>query len=167
LEGVGKSPACFDFDKLNNLNAHYIKQADDSHLVNLIGSLDIQIPDSKLLIKAMPFLKERSNTLLALYDDAKWLWNYSLDDKARQMLEKADKEVLTKVIAMFETVQEWNKENLEKAFHDFLETNSLKFGQVGPALRALLTGTMQSPAIFDVMNALGKDESLKRLKNSK
>lgn len=158
LDGVGKSPARFDFDKLNDLNLHYLKQADDKRLTDLLGG-------DEVMLKAMTFLKERSNTLIALKDDAKWIEAVELDTKATKMLDKADKDILAQAIAALEAIENWSKESVEETLTKFMQDNEYKFGQVGPALRALLTGTMQSPGIFDVMNALEKEETLKRLKN--
>ena len=159
LEGVGKSPARFDFEKLGNLNHHYIREADDERLAELVGGGDV-------LVKAMPFLKERSNTLVALKEDTKWIESADMDEKAQAMYEKADKEILAGAIAAITAVEDWTKENIEAAFKGYLEANDYKFGQAGPGLRALVCGTMQSPGIFDVMWVLGKEETLNRL-NSK
>ena len=164
LENVGKAPARLDFDKMADLNSYYIKNADDSRLINMMGELELISGDSALLKKAMPVLKERSNTLLALAADAKWLRNSgAMDGKAKEMYDKADKAILAETIAAIAGVQDWSKESIEAALQAFMADKGYKLGQVGPALRALLTGTMQSPAIFDVMAALGKDEVLQRL----
>lgn len=159
LESVGKSPSRFDYKKLADLNHYYIRQADDTRLAELIEQTD------EVTIKAMPFLKDRSDNLLALKEDAKWVLGIEMDEQAKEKFEKADKDIYAKTIAAFEAIEDWTRENLEQAFTNFLEANELKFGQAGPAPRATLTGTMKSPAIFDVMVALGKDESIKRLKN--
>jgi glutamyl-tRNA synthetase len=176
LEHLGNSPARFDFEKLNATNLHYIKQADDARLADLIKShpaLDAgsctsdpaSSAGSELLLKAMPVLKERSNTLLALAEDAKFLFEVKMDDQAKEKLASADKAALGKATEFLGNISNWTKENIEAEFKKFMADNNLKMGQIGPALRALLTGTMHSPAIFDVMAILGKDEVANRLKN--
>ena len=160
LDHLVKSPARFDFEKLNATNLHYIKQADDERLVNLVAKSGEEKP---LLLKAMPILKERSHTLVALAEDAKWLFGVNMDDQAKEKLAATDKTLIQKAAAALSEVQTWTKENIEAGFKKFMADNNLKMGQIGPALRALLTGTMHSPAIFDVMAILDKEEVAKRL----
>ncbi len=164
LEGLGKSPARFDFEKLNALNLHYIKQADNKRLAELVAA---QLPgsDQQLLEKAMPFLKERSNTLVALAHDAKFLFHVEPDEKALEKLKSTDAAILQKAIDFVANISEWTKQDIESEMHRFMEENSIKMGQFGPAFRALLTGTMQSPGIHDVMAVLGREETLTRLKS--
>jgi glutamyl-tRNA synthetase len=160
LEHLGQSPARFDFEKLASVNLHYIKQADDKHLVELVAKNPAEKP---LLTKAMYILKERSNNLIALAQDAKFLFTVEMDEQAKEKFAAADKEALAKAKAALAAVSDWNKESIEAELKKFMAENNLKMGQIGPALRALLTGTMHSPAIFDVMAILGKEETLKRL----
>ena len=160
LEHLGASPARFDFEKLAATNLHYIKQADDTRLAKLVATDSEQIP---LLTKAMYILKERSNTLPALAADAKFLFTVEMDAQAKEKLAAADKTVITKSASALNSIGDWTKENIENEFKKFMAENNLKMGQIGPALRALLTGTMHSPAIFDVMYILGKEEVTKRL----
>ncbi len=160
LEHLGNSPARFDFEKLAATNLHYIKQADDARLAKLVADNDSQVP---LLTKAMYVLKERSSLLPALKADAKFLFAVEMDDQAKEKLAAADKAVIAKAAAAINTTPDWTKESIEAEFKKFMADNNLKMGQIGPALRALLTGTMHSPAIFDVMYILGKEEVAKRL----
>ena len=160
LEHLGNSPARFDFEKLAATNLHYMKQADDARLAKLVADDAAQIP---LLTKAMYVLKERSSTIPALKADAKFLFAVEMDDQAKEKLAAADKAVIAKAAAAINATVDWTKENIENEFKKFMADNNLKMGQIGPALRALLTGTMHSPAIFDVMFILGKEEVAKRL----
>lgn len=162
LEHLGNSPARFDFEKLNATNLHYIKHAEDARLAKLVADDESQLP---LLTKAMYVLKERSNTLPALKADAQFLFKVEMDAQAKEKLATADKAVIAKAAGAITSVTDWNKETIEAEFKKFMTDNNLKMGQIGPALRALLTGTMHSPAIFDVISILGKDEVAKRLGN--
>jgi len=162
LEHLGKSPARFDFEKLNATNLHYIKQADDLRLAQLVAQNESQIP---ALTEAMYILKERSNTLLALAEDAKWLFEVKIDEQATEKLASTDKSLIQKAVEALANIGDWTKENIEAEFKKFMAESNIKMGQIGPAMRALLTGTMHSPAIFDVMAILGKDEVAKRLNN--
>ncbi len=170
LEHLGTAPARFDFEKLAAVNLHYMKLADNKRLADLatpdieelIGA-KLDTADLVILQEAMPFLKERSNTVVALANDAKFLFKVVMDDKAAEKLKGTDAAVLAKVKAQVAEISDWNKAGIEAAMHDFMEREKLKMGAFGPTLRALLTGTMSSPGIYDVMAVLGKDEVLRRL----
>ncbi len=167
LDAIGKAPARLDFAKMADLNGQYMSNADDSRILNALGELELISGNSEKLRAALPFLKERSNTLHALVADARWIdanVPLRMDEKATKMHGKADKDILAAATAALEAVADWSKDNVEAALSGFMEQNGYKFGQVGPALRALLTGTMQSPGIFDVMAVLGKDDTLARLR---
>lgn len=173
LDHLGTAPARFDFEKLAALNLHYIKQADNKRLADLaIPHIEAQIgkkldiADELLIQRAMPFLKERSNTIVALAADAKFLVSdlpLEVDPKAAEKLKTSDPAVKQKLVNLLTGRNEWDKQSLEASVHKFMEIEGFKMGQIGPVLRVLLTGTMSSPGIYDVMAALGKDEVLKRL----
>ena len=173
LEHLGNSPARFDFDKLADVNLHYIKQADNQRLTDLVTpeieallGKQLVIGEKVLITKSMPFLKERSNNILAIAKDAKFLvadLPLEIDAKALEKLKSTDKAIIEKTAAFFESITDWTKENIEAEFHNFMEKEAIKMGQIGPALRALLTGTMQSPSLYDVIAVLGKEETLKRI----
>ena len=75
LDHVGKSPSRFDFKKLENLNGHYIREADDERLADLVAPrLGLSAEQKPLLVKAMPELKPRANTLLQLTEGALFLF---------------------------------------------------------------------------------------------
>lgn len=163
LENLGRAPARFDFEKLNALNLHYIKEGDDKRLAELVAEDDSQVA---ILTKAMPILKTRSNTLEAIRHDAQFLFKVSMDEKAAEKLKATDPAIIQKMNDLLQSIDNWTKAAIEEAFHKWMEKEGLKMGQFGPALRALLTGTMQSPAIYDVMAVLGKEETLKRLNSA-
>lgn len=180
LDGIGKSPARFDFDKLEALNGHYIRNADDEDLVRHIEALlpvleNTLAPTKKLdgesrqkLLASMPGLKERAKTLVELIGSAKYLFAerpIPLDAKAQKLLSDDAKKVLSLLAARLELVNDWTAPVLEADVRAFAEAEELKLGKVAQPLRAALTGTAVSPPIFDVLAVLGRDEALARLKD--
>jgi len=182
LDGIGKSAARFDFAKLENLNGHYIRTTSDAvlldHLLHFLpyaeggGDLLAQIDETmkSKLLRAMPGLKERAKTLLDLMNGARYLFAkrpLSLDAKAEQLLTEEGKAANALSLAALSDIAEsdWKAERLENQLKLLAGQKSVKLGKLAQPLRAALTGTSTSPGIFDVLEVLGRDESLARIKD--
>ena len=167
LDHVGKSPSRFDFKKLENLNGHYIREADDQRLADLIApKLGISDEQKALLVKAMPELKPRANTLLQLADGARFLFAsrpLDLDDAAGSLLTPEARELLHRTNDELGALANWDGPSLEAAIREVAEERGVKLGKLAQPLRAALTGRTTSPGIFDVLALLGRDESLARI----
>ncbi|MEL7272443.1 MAG: glutamate--tRNA ligase [Pseudomonadota bacterium] len=183
LEAIGKSPSRFDFAKLENMNGHYIRNADDADLVARLHALLPELEDGAIfadrwnevraaqLETAMPELKERAKTLMELLEGARFLFAerpLAMDEKATKILEGDDaagRAVLALLVPELEQVESWALETVEEAVRAFTKAQNLKLGKVAQPIRAALTGTTQSPGVFDVMAVLGRDECLARLRD--
>ena len=167
LDHVGKSPSRFDLKKLENLNGHYIREADDARLAKLIApKLDIGDEDSDLLVRAMPELKARAHDLNQLADSARFLFAarpLEVEEKANLLLTDEAREHLGEVHATLCAVANWDHDTLDAAVREVAERKELKLGKLAQPLRAALTGQTTSPGIFDVLVLLGKTESLARI----
>src|SRR3954453_5644482 len=178
LPQIGRSPARFDFAKLEHLNGHYMRQSADADLVAAIESLLPHVADGAelkarltpelraRLIAAMPGLKERAKTLVELIDAACYLFAarpLAPDAKAAAVLTPEARALLAAMAAALATAGPWNVETTEQAVRIFAEGKGVKLGSVAQPLRAALTGRSTSPPIFDVLAVLGKAESLGRL----
>jgi glutamyl-tRNA synthetase len=182
LQAVGRSPARFDFAKLENLNGLYIRETPDRELVKAVEDILPEVGSARgapsalddnarsRLVAAMPGLKERAKTLVELIDGAYYLYAarpLALDDKARALLTPAAIETLAKIGTELESIrQDWAAAHLEAAVRGFAEREGMKLGQVAQPLRAALTGRATSPGLFDVMVVLGRDECLARIKDA-
>ena len=180
IEDVNKGAARFDFQKLEALNAVHMRRMDDSSLLDaLIASLPY-LPNgadfaAKLdqaarerLLRAMSGLKERARTLIDLIDSAAFLVAdrpLPLDEKAASILDADGKAVLGQLLPELRKVEDWNAASTEAAVRAFAEANGLKLGKVAQPLRAALTGRSTSPGVFDVLDVLGRDESLMRMED--
>ncbi len=173
ISGVGRSPSRFDIKKLENLNGHYLREADDARLAALVAprvasQLGIDLPESApaLLTAAMPSLKMRAKTLNEMADGAQFLFKncpLDFDEKASALLDDAALALLTKTADALGKVQSWTLEAIEEAIRCVAEDAGLGLGKVAQPLRAALTGRTTSPGIFDVLFLLGREESLSRL----
>ena len=167
LDHVGKSPSRFDFKKLENLNGHYIREADDQRLAALIAPrLGIKGDRLDLLVQAMPELKARAHTLGELADGAQFLFAtrpVEPDAGALALLNDGGRALLATAHGTLSGVGDWNHDSIEAAVRAVAESQGAKLGKLAQPLRAALTGRTTSPGIFDVLALLGKAESLARI----
>jgi glutamyl-tRNA synthetase len=178
LPQIGRSPARFDFAKLESLNGHYIRTSPDEALLHAIDQLLPHMEGGAAIAakmtptlrqrwrEAMPSLKERAKTLIDLIDGAHFLFAarpIPLDDKARTMLSPDAQELLRNLEGELSQVEPWSTQATEQAVRTFAERHGLKLGSVAQPLRAALTGRTTSPGIFEVLAVLGKAESLGRI----
>ena len=178
LSGVGRSAARFDFAKLENLNGHYIRHADDQSLVTMFEDVLDYIPSgldlkAKLndttraqLLRAMPSLKERAKTLIELADSAYFIFAdrpLQIEPKAAALLTPENRALIGRLRSALEAVTPWSAETTEAAMRAYAEQHNLKLGAVAQPLRAALTGRATSPGIFDVLTVVGRQECLARL----
>ena len=167
LPQVGKSPSRFDFRKLESLNGHYIREADDERLAELVARRSNLSPDQiALLTKAMPELKSRANTIEQLAESADFLFAsrpINIDDAASALLTDDARSLLDAARQNLAALANWDPASLEAAIREVAEANGVKLGKLAQPLRAALTGRTTSPGIFDVLALLGRDESLGRI----
>jgi len=180
LPQIGRSPARFDFAKLESLNGHYMRTSPDRELVAAIDGLLPHLPNGaeiagkltpavrEQVLAAMPELKERAKTLIELIDAASFIWAarpIALDDKAMTLLTPDARTVLAEIIPELEAVEPWTAEATEQAVRGYAERKGAKLGAVAQPLRAALTGRTTSPGIFNVLVVLGRQESMARLRD--
>jgi glutamyl-tRNA synthetase len=178
LDSIGRSPSRFDFAKLENLNGYYIRNTPDAELLARIETIAPEIESSKdfsgaigkagwsKLKKAMPGLKERAKTLAELLVSGRYLFvkrPIDIDEKAQKLLEGDALVHLAALHARFSALDAWEPAALEAAMRAYAEEAGIKLGAAAQPLRAALTGRTASPPIFDVLDVLGRRESLARI----
>lgn len=173
IGGVGRSPSRFDIKKLENLNGHYLREANDAYLSGLVApriakliGRDLSAGEQALLARAMPELKPRAKTLDEVADGALFLFAtrpLALDEKAAALLSGDALTLLGQTHDALDAASDWSAERIEEAVRQVAEKAGIGLGKVAQPLRAALTGRTTSPGIFDVLLLLGRDESLARL----
>jgi glutamyl-tRNA synthetase len=180
LTHIGRSPARFDFAKLENLNGHYIRSSNDADLIAALEQLLPHIAGGQELtskmtpalhakmLAAMPGIKERAKTLVELFDACRFLWAsrpLDINDQAKALLTSEAKALVAQLLPELEAASDWTATAIEAVVRPFAERCGQKLGAVAQPLRAALTGRTTSPPIFDVLAVLGRDESLARLRD--
>ena len=173
LEGVGRAPARLDPKKLEHINGHYLRAGDDSRLADLATPViaatlerELSESDRALLLRSMGELKARAKDLNELATSSLFLFctrPIPLDDRARKLLEPPASDLLSGARDALAASAVWTGPVLEAAIRELAERLGVGLGKIAQPLRAALTGASTSPGIFDVLDVLGRDESLGRI----
>ena len=167
LDHVGKSASRMDYKKLENLNGHYLREAGDERLADLVApKLGINEAQRALLATAMPEFKARANDLNALADGARFLFEQrplQLDEKAAALLDAGARGTLALAHRALADLARWDHDGIEAAVRTVADRAGVKLGKLAQPLRAALTGRTTSPGIFDVLLLLGQGESVSRI----
>ncbi|HYM73327.1 MAG TPA: glutamate--tRNA ligase [Stellaceae bacterium] len=175
IADVGRAPARFDFAKLDSVNAHYIREADDSRLVDLVaGRLEAQLgrvfttTDRERIARALPGLKPRAKTIVELSEKARFYVAsrpIAPAADAAKLLTAEARALLGDLIGNLADA-DWQAAVIEARLRDFVVEKGVKLGSVAQPLRAALTGSLASPGIFEVMEVLGREETLGRIEDA-
>ncbi len=175
LDAVQKSPARLDYKKLDFVNGHYVREADDARLADLVldqrkakGEPAANAAQRDMLIAGMKGLKDRAKTIIELADSAAYIFAARpliFDDKAAKILTTEARATLVALSGALGAAN-WDAASLEAAVRQFAESSGRKLGDAAQPLRAALTGRATSPPVFDVMATLGRDESLARIRDA-
>lgn len=171
IEAVGRSAGVFNPDKLLWLNAHYIKGGDPQRLADLLipflKERQVDVTHGPSLPAVVMTLQERARTMLEMADGAVFYYrdDFDYDPPAVEKFLKPD------VLPLYEAVldrlgklDEFSHQGIEALFKDICGEKGVKMGQLGPPVRVALCGGTTSPSIFEVIEVLGKEETLKRIK---
>jgi len=171
LSDINKAPGRLDLEKLGDVNAHFIRSIDESRLLDLLSpeieKLTPLTPTlTERLQQALSSLKERGQTLPQLADSCRFLWDSNagnLNKKARKALRDDGIKRLSDIREALDQLDSWTIEALQNVLESYCAAHTLSMGQVGPPLRAALTGGLPAPDLAPVMHWLGREEVLARL----
>ncbi|MGF1549227.1 MAG: glutamate--tRNA ligase [Sphingomonadaceae bacterium] len=174
LADIGRSPARFDMRKLESLNAHYLREADDARLAELAAprvekalGRKLKEAEHERLAAAMSALKPRARSLVELAQGAVFLFAarpLDMDERAAALLEEGE-DLLAPARDALAGLSDWTAEGTEAAIREAAAEAGVKLGAVAQPLRAALTGRAVSPGIFDVLILLGREESFARIED--
>jgi glutamyl-tRNA synthetase len=173
VKDVGSSPARLDWAKLNHINQHYIRAADDDRLTTLTKDafarrgVSLDETATARLRAAIPLVKEGAQTLLQLAD----LTQFAIAQRPVSIPEKGQKLLTDETVARLRRLLDrlaipgtaWTAETLLAELRAFSESEGVGLGKFGPALRVVLGGEAAVPDLASALTALGREESLSRL----
>lgn len=174
LDNIQKSPARFDFDKLESVNAHYMKECDNDRLIELAEPF-APVPTTEIgkqrTLKHIEEFKDRAKTLIQFAEESAFYHKtapFDYDEKAQKLVEEGRpllQLLHDEITPLPDTSADFTASKVTELCKLIAKTHADgKLGKVAMPLRAALTGTTQSPSIFEAAAILGKDEVLERLK---
>ncbi|HOV89982.1 MAG TPA: glutamate--tRNA ligase [Syntrophorhabdaceae bacterium] len=173
LNHVGRSPAIFDMDKLSWLNSYYIKKTDDTILAEMLEHVlemeKITIDNREKIVPVAKSLKERSKTLKEMASMAKFYFidEVEYEEKAKEkFLTLETRQILEMFLNEFENLHMPEEESEKKIIEDIVNKTNRKVVDVIQPIRVALSGRTASPGIFEVINILGKEMVVKRIKRA-
>ncbi len=174
LAGIGKSPARFDFKKLDNLSGQHIAAMEDAALLqdldDYLAAMDapaLTQAQRSGLERALPFVKTGSRTFGQLIEKAHFVLGdrpITPDQKAASALDQVSRGILSELTPRLRNAS-WTRDALEAVVTRFAEDHDTKLGKLAQPLRAALAGRMATPSVFDMMIVLGREETLARLED--
>jgi len=165
---INKSASAYNTEKLNWLNAQYIKSSSNQKLENLLKDFDLDLSNINKKDELLNLSKQRANTLIELKDSALSIINtpLSYDKKgSKKFIKENTISMLNDYIELLKTNQATllNIHSIEEITKPFIQQNELKFPQLFQPIRIALTGGTQAPSVYDIIFILGIDESIKRI----
>jgi glutamyl-tRNA synthetase len=169
---IGKGPSRLDFKKLDSVNAHFLALADDTRAADLVferiegGGDSLSEAQAAALRRAVPVLKKRAKTLADLVEQARFVIAtrpLTLDEVAKSLMKDDFKQRLRRLRDRLTQERDWTQGALSSALKAFATDEGVGMGQIGPGVRAALTGGAPSPDLGQTLELLGREESLARM----
>jgi len=174
FSGIGKSPSRLDFKKLNNVSAHHIKASSDEMVSNDLFAyakeIGIEISENNKLkiTKSISLLRDKSKTLCDVLDKCHFILTalpIDFDEKSLINLNSVSIGILKQLTPLLSDAT-WTSEYLEALAREFADSHEIGLGKIGMPLKAALSGKINSPSAFGMMEILGREESLARINSA-
>ncbi|HPZ24441.1 MAG TPA: glutamate--tRNA ligase [Kaistella sp.] len=171
LHKVHKAGARFSKEKAEWFNSEYLKSKSDEEVLALLKNVEginLENSSDEKLLKVISLMKERATFVKDIYNDGKFFFEAptSYDEKA---VKKAWNEETATILNELSTqLETWDmkSEIIKQKIHDFAESKSLGMGKVMMPLRLSIVGELKGPDVPDILEILGKEESVARIKNA-
>lgn len=170
FDNVGQSPSRFDMVKLRNLNAHYIKERDNKSLLGYMKPFLKETLDSeqeRQILCGMNSMKERAKTIVELSESAQIYLNAPeiFDEACAKYATENHLDLLEEVIELIEGLNPLDETQLCEQVKNLAKRHETKLVEIAQAIRGSLCGRLVSPSVFEIIEILGKTESIKRIRN--
>ncbi len=170
FDSVGKSPSRFDIAKLQNLNMHYIKERGNNSLFEYLlpfFKCELTSLQKDNILRGLDSLKSRAKTILELRDSAQVYISapISFEESCAKYATNKHLNLLKKVIDIIENMPQLEEKELCSKVKELASENNTKLVEIAQAIRGALCGKLISPSVFEIIEILGKDESIRRIHN--
>jgi glutamyl-tRNA synthetase len=169
IEGINKAGSRFDPEKAKWFNHQYLLSKSDAEIADLF-MIELQqkgiTADKDKVTRICSMVKERVNFVKEIWDQASFFFEQpeTYDEKALQKFWKEDTpKLMIKIKSIIQSADPFTSKKLENDIKNYVEENELGFGKVMNPLRLLLVGAAMGPHLFDIMEIIGKSETLARI----
>ena len=167
LKNIGKSPSKLDFERIKSLNEFYIKNLNESVLIeNLIiyiktykKKLNDKIIDN--ITSNINILKNKAKTLEDIYNNSNFIYDFQ---KKLDVINDKNKTIINEFYSELVKLKSYDEEKISQINQDIIKNNNIKFKDLGQPLRLILTGSDKAPSIKDIIKILGISETINRIK---
>ena len=170
LNRIHKAGAKFDPDKNKWFNHHYLQKKEDVVLAAMFQKeLDKKnISTSLDVTKIVSLVKDRANFVTELYDlsDYFFVAPNSYDEKASKNWKEETPVLMQKVIVELEKISDFTATNIESLLKEWMTANEIGMGKVMQPLRLSVVGALKGPHLFDIIEMIGREETIKRIKKA-
>ena len=168
FDNVGRSPSRFDMAKLQNLNAHYMRERDNRSLLDYLKPFlhsELSAEQERCILAGMDSLKERAKTILELVDAAQVYVSapQTYDDACLKYATPQHMKLLDEVVTIVNSVQSLDEQDLCNRVKELAKDHGIKLVEIAQAIRGALCGHLVSPSVFEIMAILGREKTLERL----
>ena len=171
LKNIGKSPSKLDFERIKSLNEYYIKNLDQKELfnyfINFVNEFKKKIEEKylKIIFQNLNILKNKAKTLDDIYNNSSFIFEYNqtLILKSNLINEK-NKVYLNDFLKEISKIEVYSEKKIMEISEEVLKKNNIKFKEFGAPLRMILTGSSKAPSIKEIVEILGINETITRLK---
>ena len=174
-KNVQTSPAVFNPEKLLWINAEYIKASAPSEVAEALVpflaaagfSEELKAVSTAWLAQLVVLVKERTKTLIEMVEWVRPYFGQTTvfeEEAANKYLTPGVVPLLGKLVARFEAFPAFSRQDWEQSFKALVEEEGIKMGQLAQPVRLALTGRTASPGLFEVMEVLGRERTLLRLR---
>ncbi len=167
-KGIGKSPSRFDAIKLKSINSYYFKKLTNDQILKKLKP-EYSYYNKKKISQLIDLFKNRAENIDDIEEGLSYMCNdivKNISEDALKLIDKADKNIMIETINKLEKIDFWEASNLEKFIKAEVKKNNIRMFDIAAPIRSSITGKTYSPSIFLVLEKLGKEVSIKRLKNN-
>ena len=171
LNRVHKAGAKFDPEKNKWFNHHYLQKQSDESLAKayapIVYEKGIDV-DYTTLVKIVSLIKERANFVSEFWEMSNFFFEVptSYDEKAAKNWKEETPELMQQLIGVLSTIEDFTSVNIETIVKDWMTQNEIGIGKVMQPFRLSLVGALKGPHLFDIVELVGKEETIKRLEKA-
>ena len=169
IRKVQKKSAIYDQKKFNWISSQHLIKEDSEKVLNRLASIDPEWGEYKsqdYLLKVIDLIKPRSNSLTDLIDQSQYFFSSPKNFDSTQLKKiwkEGTSEKIIELKSILDSINSWAANELESNFKSFTDQKGIGIGKVMQPMRLLICGSLQGPSLFDLMELIGKGESLKRI----